>query len=247
MFPSLGLLAKIECPYKDKCQRGNLCFYKHNSTTVPEQLKEEDLGFSTGEEITLTTNTTPVRQEKIPNKLRPAPPPLIFKQEREKPGPPSNTKLTKEDKDGDEAIPLDWRKLTLNYDRTGPAFDPLTDDPQKQVLPQLKAIVRDKVGYAKRQLAVQKLFERFVKLEQLETAAQQAVETEHSIYTDSVAGTYHSKLVNQLRSLKKWDGFIYNNKLDYISLLAQWYICLFCAGEGNEIGGSSKWPPSPVW
>ncbi|KAJ1939302.1 hypothetical protein EC988_007350, partial [Linderina pennispora] len=75
-----------------------------------------------------------------------------------------------------------WRLLTLNYDRRHPGYDPKTE--VQAVAPQLKAIVGDRIGYAKRQKSIQLMFDLYMKVHKGEWvgAAQDAVERELGVY-----------------------------------------------------------------
>ncbi|KAJ1956287.1 hypothetical protein GGI12_005343, partial [Dipsacomyces acuminosporus] len=110
----------------------------------------------------------------------------------------------KEDKGDDDR----WRALTLNYNRLGAGYNSETES--QAILPQLKAQVGDKVGYAKRQKAIQLFYEQYLRIDSGDVGqgrnwvpAMHAVEREQAVYKVSAPGTYHVNLVNSLRQLKR--------------------------------------------
>ncbi|KAJ2633170.1 RNA exonuclease 3 [Coemansia sp. RSA 1290] len=97
-----------------------------------------------------------------------------------------------------------WRGLTLNYDSNGPAYDPATEKQAK--VPQLKAVVGDKVGYLRRQRALETIYKYSLEIHKEAepwAPARHAVLEEAELYAASVGGTYHGKLLTCLRSLKQ--------------------------------------------
>ncbi|KAJ2373522.1 hypothetical protein GGI05_007456 [Coemansia sp. RSA 2603] len=102
---------------------------------------------------------------------------------------------------------IDWRQLTINYDKEGPAYDSACET--TPTIPQLRAVVGDRVGYARRQKSLGILFNKYLELCDPQTLkqspwmpAQQAVTSEHLVYINSGAGTYSSKLLVCLQELK---------------------------------------------
>ncbi|KAJ2516535.1 hypothetical protein H4217_004518 [Coemansia sp. RSA 1939] len=103
----------------------------------------------------------------------------------------------------------DWRTRTLNYDPDNPGYDSRTE--KEAIVPHLKAIVGDKIGYARRQRALEILYEQCKKTPDIvsdmeetpSVAARHAVEREKHVYESSVAGTYHAKLLVCLKELKR--------------------------------------------
>ncbi|KAJ2509238.1 hypothetical protein IWW47_000128 [Coemansia sp. RSA 2052] len=201
MFPSLGLLAQIDCPHKDKCGRGSLCLYRHHRTEPAnrEPVKKERVRKkpvdavqeATVQEPAPTTQPTAAVQAANSNPVELTPmavePTLVVKAE-EPPVP------------GDD---MAWRALTLNYDAAGPAYNSACET--TPMLPQLKAIVGDKIGYAKRQRALTLIYELMSKDHSGPPwmPAKLAIEREDQIYRDSGPGTYHGKLAVCLKDLKK--------------------------------------------
>ncbi|KAJ2393736.1 hypothetical protein GGI23_004984, partial [Coemansia sp. RSA 2559] len=102
-----------------------------------------------------------------------------------------------------------WRTRTLNYDPDNPGYDSTTE--REAVVPQLKAIVGDKIGYFRRQRTLELLFDHYRRIPEIATAlkespsaaAMHAVESEKDVYDNSVAGTYHGKLLVCLKELKQ--------------------------------------------
>ncbi|KAJ2664921.1 hypothetical protein IWW48_000535 [Coemansia sp. RSA 1200] len=103
----------------------------------------------------------------------------------------------------------DWRTRTLNYDPNNPGYDSRTE--KEAIAPHLKAIVGDKIGYARRQRALEILYEQCKKTPDIvsameetpSAAARHAIEREKHVYESSVAGTYHAKLLVCLKELKQ--------------------------------------------
>ncbi|KAJ2491782.1 hypothetical protein IWW37_001981 [Coemansia sp. RSA 2050] len=99
-----------------------------------------------------------------------------------------------------------WRALTLNYDTTGPAYN--SECETTRVVPQLKAIVGDKIGYAKRQRALTLIYENTAAKTTEGPSwmpAKLSVVCEDRIYRESGPGSYHGKLSVCLKNLKKAD------------------------------------------
>ncbi|KAJ2753384.1 hypothetical protein GGI19_003173 [Coemansia pectinata] len=227
MFPSLGLLSKIDCPHKDKCGRGTLCLYRHRPmsvVSVPVVIPE--------------TTATAINKKKPEAPPQPQPPKVVEnaqivtpKAVTSVPQPAivvaqepvnstaailveSNPVLAEKKEQviappvaSDPACDTDaWRALTLNYDATGPAYN--SECETIRVVPQLKAIVGDRIGYPKRQRALTLIYEHTAAKNPEGPswmAAKLAVECEDRIYRESGAGSYHGKLAVCLRSLKKID------------------------------------------
>ncbi|KAJ2559238.1 hypothetical protein EV175_000435 [Coemansia sp. RSA 1933] len=265
MFPSTGLLSKIECPFRDECNRGTLCLFKHPEATNkgkkelaenvdigPKKTEMVELVDFSSEEITLedakpvapvppivrapqkvrwhdiTANTkgkqtvlpAVVGQSTNPDPQRKAasssttagimsgakkkePPEPI----RQSVGAEHNAPKTQHSSTEKEE---DWRTRTLNYDPENPGYDSTTE--REAVVPQLKAIVSDKIGYSRRQRALEILYDHYKKIPGIMTAmkettpsvaAMRAVESERDVYDSSVAGTYHGKLLVCLKELKQ--------------------------------------------
>ncbi|KAJ2831016.1 hypothetical protein GGI24_001729 [Coemansia furcata] len=217
MFPSLGLLSQIDCPHKDKCGRGTLCLYRHRpvpavipDTTAtaikrkPEPPPQPPSVVDAAQKATrdLTSEPPPtavVAQEPVPSTaaILVESTPVLAEKKEHIAAPPATS--------GSACDTDAWRVLTLNYDTAGPAYD--NESETARVVPQLKAIVGDKVGYAKRQRALALIYELMAAKtpEPSWMPAKLAVECEDRIYRESGAGTYHGKLAGCLRSLKKVD------------------------------------------
>ncbi|KAJ2035034.1 hypothetical protein H4S03_004585 [Coemansia sp. S3946] len=228
MFPSLGLLSKIDCPHKDKCGRGTLCLYRHRPVPVPAPA------------VTPESTATAINKKKpeLPPQPQPQPPKVVdctqtvtSKDVTSAPQPaiavaqvPVNSTAAilvesnpapaeKKEQVVAPPVPSDpacdtdaWRALTLNYDTTGPAYN--SECETIWVVPQLKAIVGDKIGYAKRQRALTLIYEHTSARTSGGPSwmpAKLAVESEDRIYHESGAGSYHGKLAVCLKSLKKVD------------------------------------------
>ncbi|KAJ2747475.1 hypothetical protein GGI20_000464 [Coemansia sp. BCRC 34301] len=193
--------ANIDCPHRDKCGRGSLCLYRHRSdpekkepvkkemvkkqsASVVQEAKAHD-SVPTAQATAAVQTAEP--QTQVESKLVAAEPTPTAKAECE----PSEVDNTT------------WRALTLNYDYMGPAYNSLCET--TQVPPQLKAIVGDKIGYAKRQRALALIYEQMIKANSspLWMPAKLAVECEDQIYRDSGPGTYHGKLAVCLKDMKK--------------------------------------------
>ncbi|KAJ2890438.1 hypothetical protein IWW38_004130 [Coemansia aciculifera] len=200
MFPSVGLLSQVDCPYKDKCGRGSLCLYRHR----PEPSKKEVVKKEA--EIKKPADAT---QEPPESQEPPAQEPPVHEPAAQEPvvqepivHEPAVQKVITQPSVPDDTT--DWRLLTLNYDTTGPAYNSLCES--TQALPQLKAIVGDKIGYAKRQRALTLIYEHISKTTATSPpwlAAKLAIECEDQIYRDSGPGTYHGKLSACLKDLRK--------------------------------------------
>ncbi|KAJ1771024.1 hypothetical protein LPJ74_002715 [Coemansia sp. RSA 1843] len=103
----------------------------------------------------------------------------------------------------------DWRTRTLNYDPESPGYDRKAE--REAAVPQLKAIVGDKIGYSRRQRALEILYDHYKRIPDIlktmketpSVAAMHAVESERNVYDSSVAGTYHGKLLVCLKELKQ--------------------------------------------
>ncbi|KAJ2108393.1 hypothetical protein GGI16_001158 [Coemansia sp. S142-1] len=226
MFPSLGLLSKIDCPHKDKCGRGTLCLYRHRPVPAPAPA------------VTPETTATAINKKKPELPPQPQPPKVVDCTQivastaaTSAPQPAiavaqvpvkstaailveSNPVLAEKKEQvvappvpSDPACDTDaWRTLTLNYDTTGPAYN--SECETIRVVPQLKAIVSDKIGYAKRQRALTLIYEHTSARTPGGPSwmpAKLAVESEDRIYRESGAGSYHGKLAVCLKSLKKVD------------------------------------------
>ncbi|KAI9500194.1 hypothetical protein BX070DRAFT_255250 [Coemansia spiralis] len=123
--------------------------------------------------------------------------------------PENNSSTSKAIAEEQEQKEQCWQTRTLNYDRDSPGYDNRTEG--EAIAPQLKAIVGDKIGYARRQRTLEILHEHYMRIPEIAsalsispwTAAMHAVENEKHIYDNSVAGTYHGKLLSCLRELKQ--------------------------------------------
>ncbi|KAI8325688.1 hypothetical protein GQ54DRAFT_192127 [Martensiomyces pterosporus] len=270
MFPSLGLLSQIECPYKGDCMRGSLCFYKHlekhRQMKQPQPpsascIKDWD---ATNEEILLDDNgkneadqqravakphsgarksmaypqqdpgtgaQTTKDEKEIGRHITPVPQchdhNLQSTNSVETP-PPNNTASAKSGEneagsaavdpchktaheEGEKDAGASWRALTLNYDRANAGYN--AEAESRAILPQLKAVVGDRIGYPKRQKSVELFYEQYRRIDSQcivdgrpWAAAMHAVEREQAVYRASAPGTYHADLVSSLRQLKKEAG-----------------------------------------
>ncbi|KAJ2615018.1 hypothetical protein H4S08_001446 [Coemansia sp. RSA 1365] len=242
MFPSLGLLSQIDCPHRDRCQRGTLCLFAHDrfrprklSTSERSQsalvgsteiwLEEPDSEIQTkqseptpaGDANTLLPESDAESKDigarqALERALAEFRPPAIT-QSPEKSPHSEDAQITLVDNERGSISAKnstsvdDWRQHTLNYDRSGPAYDPATES--RVVQPQLKAVVGKKVGYAKRQRALETLFRYLTDIHAADSSekpwipAMHAVRSEAELYSASVAGTYHGKLLTRIRELKQ--------------------------------------------
>ncbi|KAI7827776.1 hypothetical protein BX661DRAFT_182421 [Kickxella alabastrina] len=193
MFPSLGLLSKIDF------NRGTLCLYRHrpSCTSGPPNMEtskftmDDDHAMDISEEIRLedelfTPSPPPPPQQKeqhqqSKNSVQATP--IIPEIAKPKPGPEPKPKPNPEPKPEPakqataepsrptikptalKPAPF-WRELTLNHDPNSPAFDKNTE--LQPTVPSLKAIVGDRVGYMKRQKTLEKLHVLFAKLTDVE-------------------------------------------------------------------------------
>ncbi|KAJ1845731.1 hypothetical protein LPJ70_002373 [Coemansia sp. RSA 2708] len=228
MFPSLGLLAKVDCPHKSRCHRGALCLFKHppdhqRTQQQQQQRRRRDAGrdgAAMKDEILLEDTLVapqaahveppqPVSKAALPAEPAapsnvPQPADIGPKREAAAPRLDENVRLPESTCDTGTG---DWRALTLNYDQHGPAFDPATE--RQPCVPQLKAVVGDKVGYARRQRALQTIFQHFARIDADDTPAapwmpaMHAVLCEAELYDSSVSGTYHGKLLTCIKALKQ--------------------------------------------
>ncbi|KAJ2229150.1 hypothetical protein H4R99_006161 [Coemansia sp. RSA 1722] len=211
MFPSVGLFAKIECPFRDKCGRGSLCLFDHRPPAANANAKRT-AAVSVRQVAAVpavrkpTAVTQPAQMVSTPPTapIRSTPPPAPVPSMAPSPPPPAPTPTPTPA----PAPSADWRHLTINYDASGPGYDARTE--QQAVVPQLKAAVGERVGYARRQRSVEMLFEHYMQLMDAATvaaapwvAAEQAILDEAAVYNGSGAGTYHSKLLARMRELKK--------------------------------------------
>ncbi|KAJ2084091.1 hypothetical protein H4R24_000300 [Coemansia sp. RSA 988] len=238
MFPSLGLLSQIDCPHRDRCQRGTLCLFAHDRcrSRKPSMTEKPRPSLLDSTEIWLEQPDAETQIEKPKSALKVSSDALPHKGDVESEDasarqaleralaefrPPVKCEVPEEAPRMQEALmPLvenepaknsepvdDWRERTLNYDRSGPAYDPATES--RVVQPQLKAMVGEKVGYAKRQRALETLFKHLVVIHAADSPetpwlpAMQAVQSEAEVYGNSVAGTYHGKLLTRIRELKQ--------------------------------------------
>ncbi|KAJ2697027.1 hypothetical protein FB645_006034 [Coemansia sp. IMI 203386] len=204
MFPSAGLFAKIECPFRDKCGRGSLCLFDHRPPAANAKRTAAVSVRQVAAEpaVRKPTVTQPAQMVSTPPTapIRSTPPPAPVPSKAPSPPPPAPTPTP--------TPSADWRHLTINYDASGPGYDARTE--QQAVVPQLKAAVGERVGYARRQRSVEMLFEHHMQLMDAATvaatpwvAAEQAILDEAAVYSGSGAGTYHSKLLARMRELKK--------------------------------------------
>ncbi|PIA15818.1 hypothetical protein COEREDRAFT_9054 [Coemansia reversa NRRL 1564] len=241
MFPSLGLLSQIDCPYRNRCQRGTLCLFAHDryrlrrpSTSEKQSalfdsteiwLEEPDSEIQTEQpEIVLAEDVNALLPESdaeskdlgarqaLERALAEFRPPVIT-EAPEKPPHAEDAQILLVNSKQDSISAKnstsvdDWRQHTLNYDRDGPAYDPATES--RVVQPQLKAVVGEKVGYAKRQRALETLFRYLKDIYSADSSekpwlpAMHAVRSEAELYSASVAGTYHGKLLTRIRELKQ--------------------------------------------
>ncbi|KAJ2851539.1 hypothetical protein IWW36_001023 [Coemansia brasiliensis] len=224
MFPSLGLLAQIDCPFREQCHRGSTCLFKHKPSHsikhAQQQLnsiQQRDMAMK--EEILLEDT---VAQPQTSSKNNPVAVRAAVTREPITPWPSSEFKpkptytehvsqrLDEKERAADSAKSAasdkagQWRGLTLNYDSAGPAYDPATEEQAK--VPQLKAVVGDKVGYARRQRALETIYKYSMQIHQGAepwVPAKHAVLEEAELYATSVGGTYHGKLLTCLKSLKQ--------------------------------------------
>ncbi|KAJ2453676.1 hypothetical protein EV183_002080 [Coemansia sp. RSA 2336] len=213
MFPSLGLLSQIDCPFREQCHRGSTCLYKHTASHghARQQLdRVHDMAMK--EEILLEDPVAPPQNTKNrPARVTRKPivgwPSVDFVPARKE---HVERRLEEKERAPDSAEGAapekadQWRGLTLNYDIDGPAYDPATEEHAK--VPQLKAVVGDKVGYLRRQRALETIFKYSLEIHRGAepcAAARHAVLEEAGLYAASVGGTYHGKLLTCLRSLKQ--------------------------------------------
>ncbi|KAJ2388515.1 hypothetical protein GGI23_006038, partial [Coemansia sp. RSA 2559] len=51
MFPSIGLLSQVDCPFKDGCTRGTVCLFKHRKATSSTGARKTELAVNAGERL----------------------------------------------------------------------------------------------------------------------------------------------------------------------------------------------------
>ncbi|KAJ2691036.1 hypothetical protein IWW39_000244 [Coemansia spiralis] len=220
MFPSLGLLSQIDCPHKDKCGRGSLCLYRHRPMPAPTVAPEgtapatpKNKPEPSSQPVAAVSDVQKVTPKDLASASQPA---VVVTREPVNSAAAtlveSNPVLSEMKERDSVASPVAsspagdtdaWRALTLNYDTAGPAYN--SECETTRVAPQLKAIVGDKIGYAKRQRALTLIYEHTATKTTEGPSwmpAKLSVECEDRIYRESGPGSYHGKLSACLKNLK---------------------------------------------